>query len=148
MHHINEFGFVVFTYPLANSALETVTDFRKALNDEPLMQAIYRALHPLPSAFFEGKQLWDKIIEASKLAEFIEFYMMIKHKRTLSPLWKHDESWHCFNGILHSWTAEDDQWLCQLAALQEGERVDSDLILYTYIKYSIWAGKPKGHIDY
>jgi hypothetical protein len=85
MHHINEFGFVVFTYPNANSALETVTDFRKVLNDEPIMQAIYRTLHPVPSAFFEGKQLWDKVIEASKLTVFIQFYMMIKHNRTLNP---------------------------------------------------------------
>jgi hypothetical protein len=143
MHHINEFGFVVFTYPNANSALETVTDFRKALNDEPLMQAIYRALHQVPSAFFKGKQLWDKIIEASKLTVFIEFYTMIKLHRTLNPLWRHDYNWHCFNGILHSWTAEDNQWLCQLAALQKGERVDTELILYTYIRYSIWVGNPE-----
>jgi hypothetical protein len=148
MHHLNEFGFVVFRYPLTNSAIETVTDFRRALNDELLMQAIYQVIHLVPSAFFEGKQLWDKIIEESKLTVFIHFYIMIKHKRTLSPLWRHDYSWHCFNGILHSWTEEDNQWLCQLAALQEGKRVDSDLIRYTYLKYTIWAGRPEGHINY
>jgi hypothetical protein len=59
MHHINEAGDVVFTYPLSYSALEIVKEFKKTLNEEPLMQAIYLALHPVPDTFLEGKTLWD-----------------------------------------------------------------------------------------
>jgi hypothetical protein len=95
------------------------------------MQVIYLTLHPLPDTFFEGKTLWDKIIEASKLTVFIQLYMMIRHNRILKPLWKHDEDWHCFKGILHSWREEDNQWLCRLAALQECKRVESTPILNT-----------------
>jgi hypothetical protein len=69
--------------------------------------------------------------------------MMLKHNRILKPLWKHDEEWHCFNGTPHTWREEDDQWLCQLSALQEGKKVESDLIFYTFIRYSIWAGTPE-----
>jgi hypothetical protein len=143
-HDIDEAEDVVFTYPHSYSALEIVEEFKKALNEESLMQATYLALHPEVSAtFFEGKTLWDKILQASKLTVFIRLYIMLKHNSSLRPLWKHDEEWHCFNGTLHTCREEDEQWLCQLSALQEGERVVSDLILYTYIKYSIWAGTPQ-----
>jgi hypothetical protein len=143
-HYINEAGYLVFTYPLSYSALEIVEEFKKALNEEPLIQAMYLALHPeVSDTFFAGKSLLDKILQASTLDVFIRLYMMIKHKRSLMHLWKYDKEWHCFNGTLHTWREEDGQWLSQLSALQEGERVVSGLILYTYIKYSIWAGTPE-----
>jgi hypothetical protein len=143
-HDIDEAGDVVFTYPLSNSALEIVEKFKKALNEEPILQATYLALHPeVCDTFFEGKTLWEKILQASKLTVFIRLYHMLKLNRSLRPLWKHEEEWHCFNGTLYAGREEDVQWLCQMSALQEGERVVSDLILYTYIRYSIWAGTPK-----
>jgi hypothetical protein len=143
-HYTNEARYIVFTYPLSYSALEIVKEFKKALNEEPLMQATYLALNPeVSDTFFAGKSLWDKILQASNLDQFIRLYMMIKHRRGLMHLWKYDEEWHSFNGTLNTWQEEDGQWLCQLSALQEGEGVVSDFILYTYIKYSKWAGTPQ-----
>jgi hypothetical protein len=53
-HDIDEAGDVVFIYPLSYSALEIVEEFKKALNEEPLMQATYLALHPEVSDTFFG----------------------------------------------------------------------------------------------
>jgi hypothetical protein len=145
MHRLDENGYLVFTYPNTNSAIDTVKDFRQALKEEQHLQDIFRNLFQVPSAFFEGKGLWENIIEASQLPAFMEFYDKIKHDRTLGPLWRHDYSWHCVTAILCNNTPmEANQWLCQLAALQNGERVDSDLIFYTYIRHSIWtSGNPE-----
>jgi hypothetical protein len=143
MHRLDENGFLVITYQDTNSVLDTVKDFKQALIDDQDLRAIYIIWFQIPSAFFKGKGLWEKIIKASKLPEFEELYMKIKHSRTLSPLWEHDCKWLCFTGILHNTTAEASQWICQLAALQNGERIESDLIFYTYIRYSIWAGNPE-----
>jgi hypothetical protein len=64
---------MVFTYPNTNSAIDTVRDFRQALNDKQHLQDIFGNLFQMPSAFFEGKGLWEKIIEASQLPAFMEF---------------------------------------------------------------------------
>jgi hypothetical protein len=137
-YDINEAGDVVFTCPISYSVLEIVNEFKSALNVKPIMQATYLALHPeVSDTFFEGRTLWDKILQASKLTVFIRLYMMLKHSNSVMHLWKYDKEWHCFNGTLHTWREEEELWLCQLSALQEGERVVSDLILYAYIRYSI-----------
>jgi hypothetical protein len=128
MHRLDENEFIVITYQDTNSVLDTVKDFKQALIDEQDLRAIYRILFQVPSAFFEGNRLWEKIIKASKLPEFEELYMKIKHNQTLGPLWEYDCNWHCFTGILHYTTAEASQWICQLAALQNGKIVESDLI--------------------
>jgi hypothetical protein len=86
MHRLDENGFLVITYQDTNSVLDTVKDFKQALIDEQDLRVIYRILFQVPSAFFEGKGLWEKIIKASKLPEFEELYMKIKHNRTLGPL--------------------------------------------------------------
>jgi hypothetical protein len=143
MHRLDENGFMVFTYPGTNSVLDTVKDFKQALNNEQDLRAIYGILFQVPRAFFDGKGLWDKISNASKLSEFQELYKTIKHDMTLGPLWKYDCDWHCFIGVLHYTTAEDSQWICHLTALQSGKRVENDLIFFTYIRYSIWAGSPE-----
>jgi hypothetical protein len=113
MHGLDENGFMVITYPETNSVVDTVKDFKQALNDEQDLRAIYRILFQVPSVFFEDKGLWEKIINASKLPEFEELYMKIKHDRTLGPLWGYDCNWHCFTGILHYTTTEASQWICQ-----------------------------------
>jgi hypothetical protein len=59
-----------------------VKDFKQALNDEQDLRAIYGILFQVPSAFFEGKGLWDKKCNASKLPEFQELYKTIKHDMT------------------------------------------------------------------
>jgi hypothetical protein len=143
MHRLDENGFMVITYPDTNSVVDTVKDFKQALNDEQDLRAIYGILFQVPSVFFEDKGLWEKIINASKLPEFEELYKKIMHDRTLGPLWEYDCNWHCFTGMLHYTTTEASHWICQLAALQNGKRVQSDLIFYTYIRYSIWAGNPE-----
>jgi hypothetical protein len=143
MHRLDENYFMLFTYPGTNSVVDTLKDFKQALNDEQDLKAIYGILFQVTSAFLEGKGLWDKICNASKLLEFQELYKTIKHNVTLGPLWEYDCNWHCFIGVLHYTTAEDSQWICQLAALQNGERVESDLIFYTYIRFSIWVGNPE-----
>jgi hypothetical protein len=58
---------MVFTYPGTNSVVDTVKDFKQALKDEQDLRAIYGILFQVPRAFFEGKGLWDKIFNASKL---------------------------------------------------------------------------------
>jgi hypothetical protein len=143
-YDINEAGDMVFICPISYSVLEIVNKFTSALNVEPTMQATYLALHPVVSdTFFEGRTLWDKILQASKETVFIRLYMLIKHNKSFMHMWKYDEEWHCLNGILHTWREEEEQWLCQLSALQEGEKVVSDLIMFTYIRYSTWEGAPE-----
>jgi hypothetical protein len=115
MHRLDENGFMVFTYPGTNSVVDTVKDFKQALNDEQDLREIYGILFQVPSAFFESKGLWDKKFNASKLPEFQELYKTIKHNMTLGPLWEYNCNWHCFIGVLHYTTAEDSQWICQLA---------------------------------
>jgi hypothetical protein len=109
MYRLDENGFMVFTYPGGNSVLDTVNNFKQALIDEQDLRAVYRILFKVPSTFFEGKGLWNKIINASRLPEFEEFYRKIKHDKALSPLWEYDCDWHCFIGILHYTTEEASQ---------------------------------------
>jgi hypothetical protein len=97
-YDINEAGDVVFTCPISYSVLKIVNEFKSALNVEPTMQATYLALHPeVYDTFFEGRTLWDKILQASKQTVFLRLYMMIKHNRSFMHLWKYDEEWHCLN---------------------------------------------------
>jgi hypothetical protein len=88
MHQLDDNGFMVFTYRGTNSVVDTVKDFKQALNDEQYLRAIYGILFQVPRAFYEGKGLWDKIFNASKLPEFQELYKTIKHDMTLGPLWE------------------------------------------------------------
>jgi hypothetical protein len=90
MHLLDENGFMVFTYPGTNSVIDKVKDFKQALNDEQDLRAIYGIFFQVLSAFFEGKGLWDNIVNASKLLEFQELYKTIKHDMTLGPLWEYD----------------------------------------------------------
>jgi predicted membrane chloride channel (bestrophin family) len=83
-YDINEAGDIVLTCPMAWSVLEKVNELKSALNVEPIMQATYLALHPdcESDTFFEGRTLWDKILQASREIEFIRLYMLIKHSNS------------------------------------------------------------------
>jgi hypothetical protein len=32
------------------------------------------------------------------------------------------------------------QWLCQIAALKDGQRVLGELIMFTYLRFESWGG--------
>jgi hypothetical protein len=68
--------------------------------------------------------------------------MMLKHADEYKHLWIRNDGWicsHCANGFLHPWVTEiGTQWLCQIAALQDGERVVSEQIMFTYLRYKSW----------
>jgi hypothetical protein len=97
-----------------------------------------------PETFFLGRSLWEKILEAAKTDVYTRIYMMLKHAEEYKHLWIQNDGWicsHCANGFLHPWVTEiRTQWLCQIAALQDGERVVSELIMFTYLRYEPWGG--------
>jgi hypothetical protein len=108
---------VVFSisYPVTYGTLEIIEEFRKAIQAESSLQATYLELHPEVSAtYFHRKSLWDKILHVSKLTVFERLYSMLK-QGSLSQLWQEDPR----------------------------ENRLSDLLIYTYIRYCIWAGPPQ-----
>jgi hypothetical protein len=77
-YDINENGDTLFTCPIAWSVIEKVNELISVLNVEPVMQATYLSLHPDCDAetFFEGRSLWEKILEAARTDVFVRLYMM------------------------------------------------------------------------
>jgi hypothetical protein len=115
-YDINEAGDTLFTCPMAWSVLEKVNELISALNVKPIMQATYLSLHPDCEAdtFFEGRSLWDKILQAARTDVFIRLYMMLKHSNVYKHLWTHNEEWHCSNcanGLLHPCTLRGKEQL-------------------------------------
>jgi hypothetical protein len=145
-YNINENGDTLSTCPIAWSVTRKVNKFISALDVEPVMQATYLALNPDcdPETFFMGRSLWDKILRAARTDVFVRFYMMLKHCEEYKHLWTHNEGWicsNCANGFIHPWLMENEgQWLCQLSTLQDGEIVVSELIMFTYIRFTSWRG--------
>jgi hypothetical protein len=71
--------------------------------------------------------------------------MMLKHTEKYKHLWIQNDGWICShraNGFLHPGVTEiGTQWLCQIAALQDGQRVVSELIMFTYLRYLRYMGR-------
>jgi hypothetical protein len=88
-YDINEAGDTLFTCPMAWGVLEKVNELIRALNVEPIIQATYLSLHPdcNTETFFEGRSLWDKILQAARTDVFTRLYMMLKH----SDVYKRDD---------------------------------------------------------
>jgi hypothetical protein len=145
-YNINENGDTLSTCPIAWSVTRKVNKFISALDVEPVMQATYLALNPDcdPETFFMGRSLWDKILRAARTDVFVRFYMMLKHYEEYKHLWTHNEGWicsNCANGFIHPWLMENEgQWLCQLSTLQDREIAVSELIMFTYIRFTSWRG--------
>jgi hypothetical protein len=145
-YDINENGDTLFTCPRAWSVTRKINKLISVLYVEPVMQATYLALNPDcdPETFFMGRSLWEKMLVSARTDVFVRFYMMLKHCEEYKHLWTHNKGWicsPCANGFTHPWLMENGgQWLCQLATLQDGERVVSELIMFTYIRFTSWTG--------
>jgi hypothetical protein len=132
---------------------EKIKELISALIAEPVMQETYLYLNQDldPETFFLGRSLWEKILVAAKTDIYTRFYMMLKHADEYKHLWIQNDKWiffHCANGFLHPWVTEiGTQWLCQIAALQDEERVVSELIMFTYLRYESWGGEIYNEVE-
>jgi hypothetical protein len=87
MHHLNNDGEVLFSYRSTNKTLEIIEEVGKAIQAKSSLQATYLEFLPeVPTDYFEGKLLWDKIIYVTRLSVFERLYSMLEHG-SLSHLW-------------------------------------------------------------
>jgi hypothetical protein len=112
MHHLDENGDLIFWFLSTHTAKEVVNKFRKAIQAQPAMHALYLAQHPqLPDNYFKSAMIWDKIHSVSGLPDFERLYDEIESEYFL--LWHDDVD-------------------------QDGQ---CDLLIYTYLRYS-WLVVP------
>jgi hypothetical protein len=153
IYDINENGDTLFTCPIAWSVTEKINKLISALIVDPVMQETYLYSNQDcdPETFFLGRSLWDKILVAAKTDAFTRFNMMLKHAKEYEHLWICNHGWicsHCANGFLHPWVTEiGTQGLCQIAALQDGQRVLSELIMFSYLRYASWEGAVNNTVE-